>query len=230
MIQTSFFPVSDKDAELLGVSLVKKYTTRYVNPNTGAVLKSSQYIKDGKKTRGSLQYLINNEWVKEENVPERREWRTKKGSSLEGYFQYFKMKMAEKEKLRGKFLIGDNEFEQKKNHYDKISAHFNEQVERYGYRCPITDLEFTTIRNHNTHYDGIRREVKIIITNMSADRILNHIHYTKQNVLFTSSGWNISRGDLSLSDMRILLNKNHVKRYEEILRERFPDYKEEDSI
>jgi len=229
MIQTSFFPVSDKDAELLGVSLVKKYTTRYVNPNTGAVLKSSQYIKDGKKTRGSLQYLINNEWVKEENVPERREWRTKKGSSLEGYFQYFKMKMAEKEKLRGKFLIGDNEFEDKWNCYDKLRAHFNEQVERYGFKCPLTGLEFTTIRNHHTHYDGIRREVKIITTNISAERIFNHIHYTKQNVLFTSAGWNMARGELSLKDMRIFLNKTHVKRYEEILMERFPDYKEEEN-
>ena len=112
----------------------------------------------------------------------------------------------EKEKLCGKFLIGDNEFQDKWNCHDKIRAHFNEQVERYGYRCPITDLEFTTIRNHNTQYDGIRREVKIIITNMSADRILNHIHYTKQNVLFTSAGWNMARGELSLKDMRIFLN------------------------
>ena len=229
MIQSSS-TLKDGKGWRSGNKIAKSYTTRYVHPKTGAVLKKSTYIKNEKKTRGLLMYFINNKWVKEEDVPERREWRRKKQSSLEGFLLYFKGAMAEKERLRGNFLIGDNEFEQKKNHYDKISAHFNEQVERYGYRCPITDLEFTTIRNHNTHYDGIRREVKIIITNMSADRILNHIHYTKQNVLFTSSGWNISRGDLSLSDMRILLNKNHVKRYEEILRERFPDYKEEDSI
>ena len=230
MIQTSFFSEFEKDVEPLGSSIAKKYMTRYINPNTGAVLQSSQYIKNGKKTRGLLEYLINNKWVKEESVPERREWRKKKGSSLEGYFQHFKKKTVEKEKLCGKFLIGDNEFQDKWNCHDKIRAHFNEQVERYGYRCPITDLEFTTIRNHNTHYDGIRREVKIIITNMSADRILNHIHYTKQNVLLTSAGWNMARGELSLKDMRIFLNKTHVKRYEEILRERFPDYKEEDSI
>ena len=229
MIQTSFFPGSEKDVEPSGNPIAKKYTTRYVNPNTGAVLQSSQYIKNGKKTRGSLMYFINKEWVKEENVPERREWRKKRQSSLEGYFQYFKTKMVEKEKLRGKFLIGDNEFEEKKSCYDKIRAHFNEQVERYGFKCPITDLEFTTIRNHHTHYDGIRREVKMITTNISAERIFNHIHYTKQNVLFTSAGWNMARGELSLKDMRIFLNKTHVKRYEEILMERFPDYKEEEN-
>ena len=66
----------------------------------------------------------------------------------------------------------------------------------------------------------------MIITNISADRILNHINYTKQNVLFTSAGWNIFRSGFSLSDMKIFLNKNHVERYEEILMERFPDYKE----
>jgi hypothetical protein len=222
MIQSSS-TLKDGKGWRSGNKIAKSYTTRYVHPKTGAVLKKSTYIKNGKKTRGLLMYFINNKWAKEEDVPERREWRRKRDSSVEGFLLYFKGTMAEKERQRGKFLIGDNEFEQKKNYYDKIHAHFNEQVERYGYRCPITDVEFTTIRNHHTHYDGIRREKKTITTNISADRLLNHIHYTKQNVLFTSSGWNLVRGELSLSDMRFYLNKNHVERYEEILRERFPD-------
>tara|TARA_R110000824_G_scaffold108739_1_gene256058 strand:+ start:42 stop:725 length:684 start_codon:yes stop_codon:yes gene_type:complete len=222
MIQTSFFRTL-QDGERSGNPIAKKYMTRYVHPKTGAVLKKSTYIKNEKKTRGLLMYFINNEWVKEEDVPERREWRKKRQSSLEGFLLYFKGTMAEKEKLRGRFLIGDNEFVDKKNCYDKVLAHFNEQVERYGYRCPITDVEFTTIRNHRSHYDGIRREIKPITTNISADRLLNHIHYTKQNVLFTSAGWNNARGELSLAHMRFFLNKNHVERYEEILRERFPN-------
>ncbi len=228
MIQTSFFPESQKDVEpKLALSL--KYPTRYKNPDTGAILKGSQYIKNEKKTPGLLEYFINNEWVKKEKVPEIRARRKKRSSSLIGYFEYFKKKMVEKEKLRGKFLIGDNEFNDKWKCYDKLREHFNEQVKRYGYRCPITDLEFTTTRNHNEDYDGRRREEKPLITNISADRLLNHIHYTKQNVLFTSAGWNIARGELSLSDMKIILNKNHVKRYEEILMERFPDYKEKEN-
>ena len=70
----------------------------------------------------------------------------------------------------------------------------------------------------------------MLLTNISSDRILNHINYTKQNVLFTSAGWNLARGELSLSEMKTFLNKECVERYEEILMERFPDYKEENNI
>ena len=226
MIQTSFFPQPEKDAKLLGPALTKLYKIRYVNPDTGAVLEGSKYIKNGKNKSGTQEFLVNNEWVRASNVPEYRKWLKKRNSSLEGYFKYFKFKMTEKEKPHGKFLIGDNEFQDKYGCWDKIRAHFNQQVDRYGYRCPITDLEFTTTRNNNKNYDGRKREEKMIITNISADRILNHINYTKQNVLFTSAGWNIFRSGFSLSDMKIFLNKNHVERYEEILMERFPDYKE----
>ena len=230
MIQTSFFPELEKSEESLSLPLIKKYKTRYLHPDTGAVLKGSQYIKNGKIHSGAYEFFINNEWISACDVPENRELRKKRESSLEGFFLYFKKKMVEKEKIRGKLLIGDNEFKDKYGCCDKIRAHFNKQVEQYGYRCPITDLEFTTIRNNNEHYDGRTREEKKLITNISADRILNHIHYTKQNVLFTSGGWNIARSDFSLSDMKILLNKNHVERYEKILMERFPDYKEGNNI
>ena len=190
-------------------------------------LKSSKYIKNGKETSGVHEFFINNEWIKVWDVPEKRELRKKRVSSLQGFFVHFKKSMKEKEKNRGKFLIGDNEFDDKWGCHNKIRAHLNKQVERYGYNCPITNREFTTTRNNSKHSHGMRRVQKMSATNISADRILNHIHYTKQNVLFTSWGWNHSRGDLSLNEMKILLNKECVERYEEILMERFPDYKEE---
>jgi len=230
MIQTRFsFGLPDDELEILSTALAAKYKTRYVHPITGEVLPTSTYVKNEKKTRAGLEYFVDNQWVKEEEVPERREWRRKKGSTLEGYFQHFKRKMREKDKTHGKLLMGENEFQDKWNCHDKVRTHFNKQVERYGYRCPITDLKFTTIRNHDTRYDGLRRKVRLIITNISADRILNDVHYTKQNVLFTSVGWNMSRGELSLSHMKIFLKKNHVERYEAILRERFPDYIDEEN-
>tara|TARA_R100001132_G_C3256089_1_gene81630 strand:+ start:185 stop:880 length:696 start_codon:yes stop_codon:yes gene_type:complete len=227
MIQTTFWEGESEEVEKL--SLGNKYPIRYVNKATGDVLKNSTYIKNGKKTRGLLMYFINNEWVQEEDVPERREQRKKAGSSLRGSLIRIKYRMVEKEKVSGKFLIGDNEFSDKWNCYDKLQAHYDEQVERYGPNCPITNQEFTHIaeRRQSTKGDGTRRKHSFITTNMSADRILNSIHYTKQNVLFTSIGWNMSRGELSLANMRFFLNRAHVERYEKILRERFPDYKEE---
>ena len=215
-----------KDEELSSVNLAKKYKHRYVHPVTGTILKSSQYIKNGQSVRAPLKFFINNEWVKEEMAPERREWRRKRNSSMKGFLQHIKRKITEKNKTHGKFLIGDNEFQDKYNCYDKLREHLDKHIKQYGFKCPITGLEFTTVRKHQVHYDGIRRKERLIITNLSADRILNHINYTKQNVIFTSTGWNIVRGDLSLSEMKMFLNKNHVKRYEEILKERFPEYEE----
>jgi len=225
MIQTSFWKGESEPIEKL--HLGKIYPRRYVNQETGAVLKKSSYIRNGKIARGSTEFFVNNEWIKEENVPERREWRKKTDSSLRGSLKAMKFRMVEKEKKSGKVLIGDNEFKDKWNCYTKLRAHLNEQVERYGDKCPITGLEFTHIKVHTKDYKGRRRKNNFIITNISADRILNHIHYTKQNVLFTSAGWNVARGELRLAHMRFFLKKNHVERYEEILRERFPDYKEE---
>ena len=227
MIQTSFWARESEEIEKL--CLGDKYPRRYVNQETGAVLKRTTYMRNGKMAKGRVEYFFNNEWVQEERIPERREWRKKTDSCLRGSFKHLKFRMVEKEKQCGKLLIGDNEFKDKWNCYDKLHAHYNEQVKRYGPNCPITGQEFTHIkeRKESIKGDGTRRKHSFITTNMSADRILNSIHYTKQNVLFTSAGWNVARGELRLAHMKFFLNKNHVERYEEILRERFPDYKEE---
>jgi len=113
MIQTSLFSELEKDIEPLDNPLSKKYPSRYTHPDTGAVLKSSKYIKNGKKKTGAYEFFINNEWVRACESPENRELRKKRDSSLKGFCAYFKQKMTEKEKARGKFLVGENEFQDK---------------------------------------------------------------------------------------------------------------------
>ena len=133
------------------------------------------------------------------------------------------MKMKGKTSLgRGRFLTGDNEFQDEKGCYDKLQAHYDEQIDIYGPICPITQREFTFIRNNEkTGCGGAPR----IITNLSNDRLLNEHHYTKQNLLFTSVGWNLTRVNFSIKDMSRLMRKDFFNRYMEILLERFPDKK-----
>ena len=83
-------------------------------------------------------------------------------------------------------------------------------------------MKFTFERNNEEvgrgNSDGI-------ITNLSNDRLLNEHHYTKQNLLFTSVGWNLTRVNFSIKDMSRLMRKDFFNRYMEILLERFPDKK-----
>ena len=118
-------------------------------------------------------------------------------------------------------LLGVNEFDEGWNCSDKISAHFQNQVEKYGYKCPITHIDFTTIRKNGRLGSGKEK----IISNISADRLFDHINYTKQNVLFTSLGWNIARMNFSLEDIRQLFPIEFGERYKKIVRERFPNSK-----
>jgi len=83
-------------------------------------------------------------------------------------------------------------------------------------------MEFTFERNNEKIGSG---NATRIITNLSNDRLLNEHHYTKQNLLFTSMGWNYCRGTFAIKDMSRLMRKDFFNRYMEILLERFPDKK-----
>ena len=65
-----------------------------------------------------------------------------------------------------------------------------------------------------------------IVSNISADRLLDPINYTKQNVLFTSVGWNLARQNFYLKDIKKLFPGEFAERYEKIVRERFPNIEE----
>ena len=203
------------------LNLSKKYKTRYLNPLTKEILEKSRYLKNGKKQAGRLQFLIGDEWVTQDNVPEYREYIKERYSCFEGFLPKIKKRMVEGDtKFAKKSLIGENEFDDKRDCYDKIIVHYKEQVERYGPRCPITDLEFT--------FDRLNKKVgkgngTRSTSNISPDRLLNNIRYTKKNVLFTTTGWNLLRGDFSLEDMAIYIPKPFFENYVKILLERFPD-------
>ena len=204
-----------------------KYERRYLHPKTKEVLKGSHFLKKGVSTIGHTQYLVDQKWVSPIYVPELREQDKERASSLKAFLLKMKANIKLKGKVssgKGKFLIGDNEFKDKKGCYDKLQAHYDEQIERYGPICPITHMEFTFERNNEEIGKG---NTDRIITNLSRDRLLNEHHYTKQNLLFTSTGWNLNRGTFSIKDMSRLMRKDFFNRYMEILLERFPDKKYE---
>ena len=208
---------------LPSLNLSKKYKIKYIHPKTGEVLKGCYYLEKRVKKKGSQYFLVNGEWVKENDVPEMRKWVKENGSSLRGFLIKLKRKMKEKNETslaKGRDLIGENEFEDGYNCYDKLQAHYDEQVERYGPICPITHMEFTFERPNEQTGTG---NGLINITNLSHDRMLNEKHYTKQNTLFTSAGWNLTRRNFSLKDMSLLMREDYFKRYCKILVERFPD-------
>ena len=204
----------------------KKYQTRYTNPITNEIITTGcTYLKNGKNKTARVHYLVGDDWITKHDIPEYREYMKKKLSSLEGFFYAIKKTIAFRQldlAKKGRFLIGKNEFEDGHGCYDKLQAHYDEQVERYGDKCPITGLEFTFERSNKKVGKGNSSKV---ITNMSPDRMLNPLNYTKQNMLFTSTGWNYLRGDFSLRDMSILMPKPYFKNYTRILLERFPDQK-----
>ena len=204
------------------LNLAKIYKIQYVHPETGEVLKSSRYLEKGVNKSARRRYLVNGEWLFLRDVPEKREWIKENSSSLRGFFMDIKKKMKEKTRLmaKGRDLIGENEFEDKFNCYDKLQAHYDEQVERYGPICPITHMEFTFERNNEQTGTG---NGLLNVTNLSGDRLLNEQNYTKQNTLFTSVGWNLARRNFSLKDMSLLMREDYFKRYCKILVERFPD-------
>ena len=209
------------------IYLRKLYESRYVHPKTHEVLKSHRFLENGILKNGRKMFLVGGEWIFKTHVPEFRKQTQEIHSSLRGFFQSIKAQMKAKESIslaKGRSLIGNNEFQDKFNCYDKLQYHYDKQVERYGPRCPITGFEFTFERNNEKKEKGYNNGV-VNIDNLSHDRLLNEQHYTKQNTLFTSTGWNLLRRDFSLKDMSRLMREDFFKNYTRILLERFPDQK-----
>jgi len=177
-------------------------------------------------TKGDPEYLVNGVWTKRNNVPERREYEQKNNSTLKRFISKSKHKMGEKNRNwieQGKYIIGENEFVEKETS-NKLMNHYKKQIERYGNICPITLIEFTTMRTYKLKKDKINSvERYTTFSNLSPDRIINNINYTKQNTLFTAAGWNIARGELVLEDFKYLFKDEIIERFKKILIERFTD-------
>ena len=205
------------------LNLTKTYETRYLHPDTGEVLEKSHFLDNGRDRTGRAYFLYNGEWIIKGDVPEYREHLKNKFSSLEGFYSIIKRTIVRRGKdltEKGRSLIGKNEFNDPHGCYDKIRAHLKRQTDEYGPYCPITGIELTFKRNNEKIQKGITYK---ITTNISPDRMLNNIDYTTRNVLFTTNGWNMARGNLSLKDMNTYMHAPFFKNYIRILLERFPD-------
>ena len=171
------------------------------------------------------EYKVNGVWVSRNLVPERREYEQNYNSTLERFISRSKHKMEARDKKwieQGKYIIGENEFLEERT-CNKLMNHYKKQIERYGEVCPITLVKFTTIRTYEKRKERKNMEKQIFFSNLSPDRILNNINYTKQNTLFTSIGWNVARTDFTLEEFKYLFKDEVIERYKKILIERFPD-------
>ena len=200
------------------------YKTRYKNPLTGLYSENSRYMKDGVSRTMHAQYFINNEWIPGHLAPKSRQMLSKYTSSKKGYFLHMKKAIkarSKRMKEKNRELFGENEFIESET-CNQLMRHFDEQVEKYGNRCPITHLEFTMIRPHKKRDIN---NIEIYSSNISPDRIFSKIDYTKQNLIFTSGLWNRARGDRSLEELEIIFKEEIVERFKKILIEKFPDQK-----
>jgi hypothetical protein len=118
------------------------------------------------------------EWRKN-NKEKYEEARKKRLNSEKGF-----MKMWQSIKDSGKH----NSFKD----FDDFYNHWLEQKSRYGMKCPATGIEMTT--NAVSNEKGKFRRCD---TNISKDRILSFMGYSRQNLIFTSWKYNRAKGDIT---------------------------------
>ena len=199
---------------------------RYINQITGVTSSKSGYTNEqGTRKYFTPEYKVNGEWVSASDAPHKRESSKKSLNSKKGYLCSKLNKMNGKEKERrkqGKFLQGENEFkDDRRGRCDKLMEAFDKQVERYGNKCPMTHIPFTMDRacerfDINNYCSGV-------YSNVSPDRIFNHIDYTEQNTIFTSQLWNFKKGESPISELKFIFLPEVLERYKGIVMERFPD-------
>jgi len=206
-----------------------KHPIRYTNPITSVVSTQSYYINEEgiKKNISSkyIEYQVDGKWVTQKLVPHLRENNIKYYSSKKGFMLNIHGSMSRKVRdriKRGRLLHGEFEFKDDcRGRCDKLTAHFDKQVEQYGNKCPMTHIPFTMskpneLRDINNYHSGF-------YSNVSVDRIFNPIEYTEQNTIFTSQLWNFSKGERSISELELIFKPEIVERYKAIVIERFPD-------
>tara|TARA_R110000824_G_scaffold13039_1_gene56919 strand:+ start:405 stop:1085 length:681 start_codon:yes stop_codon:yes gene_type:complete len=208
-----------------------KHPIRYINPITGVISTQSYYTDEqGIKKRiptHKLEYKINDEWVKPNSVPHVRKSVKNALNSKKGYFCAKLASMSNSSayrKKQDKFTHGENEFKDDRwGRCDKLMAHFDKQVEQYGNKCPMTLIPFTMDKPFEKF--DINNYSIGVFSNISPDRIFNHIEYTSQNLIFTSQLWNLSKTTSSISELELIFKPEIMERYKAIVVERFPDQK-----
>ena len=153
-------------------------------------------------------WFVDGSWtstVPDKDRPQRRKQQAAWSSTEKGYFKKMLNKMQ-----RSRHEV---EFES----WEELLEHWHQQKAIYGMRCPITGDLMTTIRKMEKGNTGARTR-----TNISPDRLLSSMDYTKQNVLFVTVEWNLAKGSLKGHRVHHLFNSQIADNYLKILRERFP--------
>ena len=208
-----------------------RHLVRYTNPITGVVSPTSQYINEQgiKKviTTKDVEYKVDGEWLKSHLVPHKREMMKKNLNTKKGFMLNTLRnldKMTKRRGKKGRHIQGENEFiDNRRGRCDKLMAHFDKQVERHGNKCPITHIPFTMITLLE-RFD-INNYHRKTFSNVSPDRIFNNINYTKQNLMFTSQLWNLTKQERPISEIMLVIKPELIERYKAIVVERFPDQK-----
>ena len=76
--------------------------------------------------------------------------------------------------------------------FDDFFDHWLEQKKIHGMKCPATGVEMTTKKFFN-----IKGEMKRCKTNISKDRILNSMGYSRQNLIFTCWQYNSDKNAMT---------------------------------
>ena len=184
-----------------------KPNNRNRDPDTGRIIKEGGWGYEIKYDNKKRLYKLNNDWVIKSQIPEYKKWASKENIFFHSMYE----KIKERSKKHKKW-VGEIEFKSKED----LLYHWHKQKEKYGNKCPITKQILTTKRG-----TGITT-----MTNISPDRLFSPIHYTKQNVLFTTTGWNLCKNALKYYQMPVYLKHENCQRYFKILHERFPEYED----
>ena len=91
--------------------------------------------------------------------------------------------------------------------FDDFYNHWLEQKKIYGMKCPATGVEMTMKVLFNK-----KGKFERCVTNISKDRILNHMGYSHQNLIFTCWHYNKAKGNFT-TEM--------AKAYLKIVKERY---------
>ena len=143
--------------------------------------------KEKKKEYDKKWYQKNKERSKKQTL----EWRK---NNKEKYDETTKKRLnSEKGFFRGlwdttKRSSKDNSFKD----FDDFFDHWLEQKKIYGMKCPGTGVEMTTKAFFNK-----KGEFKTCPTNISKDRILSSMGYSRQNLIFTCWKYNNAKGSMT---------------------------------
>ena len=138
-----------------------------------------------KNKERSIQQTL--EWRKN-NIERYEETRKKRLNSERGYMRVLWQSVKDSGK--------HNSFK----YFDDFYNHWLEQKKIYGMKCPATGVEMTT----NAVFNG-KEKYKRCESNISKDRILSSMGYSRQNLIFTSWNYNKSKGSFTPKMARAFL-------------------------